>query len=50
MNKQQITIQLIDGRWLVNNKQLHECSEWEREFMNQFFQQYKKEKDDIQNN
>lgn len=37
----QITIQLIDGRWLVNNKQLHECSDWERDFMNQFFQEYK---------
>ena len=43
MNKQQITIQLIDGRWLVNNKQLHECSDWERDFMNQFFQDFKQE-------
>ena len=37
----QITIKLVDGRWLVNNKHLHECSDWEREFMNQFFQEYK---------
>lgn len=47
---QQITIQLKDGRWLVNNKQLHECSDWERDFMNRFFQDFKSKNDDLQDN
>ncbi|WP_312208255.1 hypothetical protein [Empedobacter sp.] len=43
----QITIKLIDGRWLVNNKHLNDCSDWEKDFMNQFFKEYKH---DLQNN
>lgn len=41
--KTQITIQLTDDRWLVNNKQLNDCSDWERDFMNQFFKDFKQE-------
>lgn len=36
-----ITIELKDGRWLVNEKQIQDCSDWERDFMNRFFQEVK---------
>lgn len=36
-----IKIELKDNRWLVNNKHLQDCSDWEREFMNQFFKEIK---------
>jgi len=35
--KLKITIELKNGRWLVNKKQLQDCSEWEKDFMNKFF-------------
>ncbi|ADX66996.1 hypothetical protein QP519_11230 [Weeksella virosa] len=38
---QSIKIELKDNRWMVNNKQLHDCSNRERDFMNQFFKEVK---------
>lgn len=37
--KFKITIELKEGRWLVNKKPFQDCSEWERDFMNKFFQE-----------
>lgn len=37
--EKKITIELKDGRWMVNNKKIEDCSQWEREFMNRFFQE-----------
>lgn len=36
-----ISIELKGGRWLVNNKQLSDCSPAEQDFMNRFFQELK---------
>lgn len=38
---QTIKIELKDNRWMVNNKQLQDCSDRERDFMNQFFKEIK---------
>lgn len=38
-----IEIELKDGRWLVNNKKLEDLSEWEKDFMNRFFQEVRTE-------
>ena len=39
-----ITIELKDGRWLVNNKAFQDLSEWEKDFMNKFFQEIRIDK------
>lgn len=38
---QKITIELKGCRWLVNGKRMEDCSEWEQNFMNRFFQEFK---------
>ncbi len=37
-------IKKIGCRWLVNGKQLQDCSDWEKDFMNKFFQEVRIEK------
>ena len=36
-------IKKIGCRWLVNGKKLEDCSDWEKEFMNRFFQEVRAE-------
>ena len=36
-------IKKIGSRWLVNGKQLKDCSDWEKEFMNRFFKEVRTE-------
>lgn len=36
-----IKIERKSCRWMVNGKQLKDCSEWEQDFMNKFFQEFK---------
>ena len=38
-----LKIDFKDGRWLVNGKRLKEMNEQERDFMNEFFKNFKKE-------
>ncbi len=42
--QKKITIELKNGRWLVNNKKIEDCSDWEKDFMNRFFQEVRIEK------
>lgn len=41
--EKKITIELKDGRWMVNNKKIEDCSHWEKDFMNRFFQEVRTE-------
>ena len=41
--QKKITIELKHGRWLVNKKRIEDCSDWEKEFMNRFFQEVRTE-------
>lgn len=42
-NSRKITIELKGGKWLVNNKLFRDCSDWEKDFMNRFFQEVRTE-------
>lgn len=38
-----IIIEQVDNRWMVNNKPFAEMSDMEKELLNTFFKEYKKD-------